>query len=194
MRSIVPSKSKPWKHALVEVAAQRRVVVAQIFAGRDEKAAGAGRRIADRVPRPRRHHLDHQRDDVARRAELAVLPGAGDLREHVFVKVALGVAVLHRDVGQEVDHLGEQPRRRDGEARPLHVRRMRRLGVRHGADEGEDVVGDDVEHWPVRFKSRIAPAVNPNLPNDRLEAVGAGLRSGFHVAPTCEMTGPEARD
>jgi hypothetical protein len=44
----------------------------------------------------RRGQLDHQPDDVARRAELAVLPGAGDLAEHVFVEVALGVAVLHR--------------------------------------------------------------------------------------------------
>ena len=43
-------------------------------------------------------HLDHEPDDVARRAELAVLPGRGDLAEHVLVKIALGVALLHRDV------------------------------------------------------------------------------------------------
>ena len=45
-----------------------------------------------------RGHLHHEPDDVARGAELAVLPGAGDLAEHVLVEVALGVAVLHRHV------------------------------------------------------------------------------------------------
>ena len=63
-------------------------------------------RIADRVLGRRRDHLDHQRDDVARRAELAVLPGGGDLAEHVLVEVALGVAILHRDLVEQVDDLG----------------------------------------------------------------------------------------
>ena len=58
----------------------------------------------------RRGHLHHQLDDVARRAELAVLPGAGDLAEHVLVEVALGVAVLHRDVVDHVHDLGQQRR------------------------------------------------------------------------------------
>ena len=52
-----------------------------------------------------RHHLDHQLDDVAGRAELAVLAGGGDLDEHVLVDVALGVAVLHRDLVEPVDGL-----------------------------------------------------------------------------------------
>lgn len=38
------------------------------------------------------------------RAELAVLPGGGDLGEHVFVEVALGVAVFH---GDGVDHVDD---------------------------------------------------------------------------------------
>ena len=55
------------------------MVVAEVLAGGDEEAAGAARRVADHVGRRRRGHLDHQLDDVARRAELAVLPGGGDL-------------------------------------------------------------------------------------------------------------------
>jgi hypothetical protein len=37
--------------------------------------------------------LDHELDDVPRRAELAVLTGGGDLAQHVLVEVAVGVAV-----------------------------------------------------------------------------------------------------
>ena len=105
MRSIVLSKSKPWNMPSVEVrragfasSQSLGVVLAQVLAGGHEEAAGAARRIADHVLRRRRGHLDHQPDDVARRAELAVLPGGGDLAEHVLVEVALGVAVLHRHV------------------------------------------------------------------------------------------------
>ena len=152
MRSMVPSKSKPWNipswkwSRRLVVVEQLRMVVAQIFAGRDQEAAGAAGGIADDVLRRRRHHLHHQRDDVARRAELAVLAGSRDLAEHVFVEVALGVAILHRDLGQQVDHLGEQRRGGDGEARALHVGRVRGAVLRHGAQEGEDVLGDDLEH------------------------------------------------
>jgi hypothetical protein len=35
---------------------------------------------------------------------------------------------------------------------------MRRLGIRHGADEGEDVVGDDVEHLRRRLVAEARPA------------------------------------
>ena len=83
---------------------------------------------------------------MARRAELAVLSGRGDLAQHVLVEVALGVAILHRDIGEEIDHLGQQRRRRDREARALHVRRVRGALLGHGAQEGEYVLGDDLEH------------------------------------------------
>ena len=80
---------------------------AQVFAGADEEAGGAAGGIADHVARLRRHQLDHQANDVARRAKLAILAGAGDLPEHVLVEVALGVAVLHRDFVDEINDLGE---------------------------------------------------------------------------------------
>jgi hypothetical protein len=91
----------------------------------------------------RRGHLHHQLDDVARRAELAVLPGAGDLAEHVFVEVALGVAVLHGHGVEQVHHLGQQRRRGDGEARVLHVVRVGGAVAAQGAQEGEDVLAHD---------------------------------------------------
>src|SRR4051812_45038265 len=43
--------------------------------------------------------------------------------QHVVVEVALGVAVLHRDLRQHVDHLGQQGWRGDVEALPSNVRR-----------------------------------------------------------------------
>ena len=119
------------------------MVLAQIFARRDEEARRAAGRIADHVVRLRRGHLDHQLDDVARRAELAVLPGGGDLAEHVFVEVALGVAILHRHLVDHVHHLGQQRRRGDGEARVLHVVRVGGVVAAQRAQEREDVFVDD---------------------------------------------------
>ena len=97
------------------------MIFAQEFARGDEEAAGAAGRIADRIPRRRLGQFDHQFDDVARGAELAVLPCAGDFAEHIFIDVALGVAIVHLHRIELVDHLGEQRRRRDGVARLLHV-------------------------------------------------------------------------
>ena len=116
MRSIVLSKSKPWNIFMVEmrprllVPQHLRVVLAQVFTGSDEEAGGATGGVADDIGRVWRDHLHHEPDDVTRRAELTVLPGARDLAEHVLVDIALGVAVLHRDLGDEVDDLREELR------------------------------------------------------------------------------------
>jgi hypothetical protein len=98
MRSMVLSKSKPWKVPSLKRRRRprscrwRRVVRAQVLGGGDQEARGAAGGVADHILRRRGGHVDHQLDDVARGAELAVLPGAGDLAEHVLVEVALGVA------------------------------------------------------------------------------------------------------
>ena len=132
MRSIVVSKSKPWNMPSWKCSRLRRVVQQRsgccsrrYSPAATRKPARAAGRIADLVGRRRRGHLDHQLDDVARRAELAVLPGRGDLGEHVLVEVALGVAVVHRDVVEHVDDLRQQRRRRDREPGVLHVVRRR---------------------------------------------------------------------
>jgi type I restriction enzyme R subunit len=118
------------EHVVVEVLPELRVVqdvrvaLAQVLARHDEKASRAAGWVADKVGRLRGCHLHHEPDDVARRAELAILPGGRDLAEHVLIEVALGVAILHRDGIEQVHHLGEQRRRGDGEARVLHVVRV----------------------------------------------------------------------
>ena len=56
-----------------------------------------------------RGHIHHQLDDVAWGAELPILPGGGDLAEHVLVEVALGVAVGHVYAVELVDHVGQHP-------------------------------------------------------------------------------------
>lgn len=82
---------------------------------------------------------------MARGAELAVLPGGGQLAEHVFVNVALGVAVVHGDFVDEVDHFSEEAGRGNGEAGIAHV-----VGVggavAESAEEGEDVFLEKFVH------------------------------------------------
>ena len=86
MRSMVLSKSKPWKSSLWKCVAggfvpeDIRMVLAQVFAGGHQEAGRAAGRVADDVLRRGRGHLDHELDDVAAASELAVLPRGGDLR------------------------------------------------------------------------------------------------------------------
>lgn len=83
---------------------------------------------------------------MTRGAELAVLPGGGDLPQHVFVKVALGVAIFHRHLSHEIDHLGQQCGRGDGEARILHVPCVGRLVPAQRAQERKHMIGHHREH------------------------------------------------
>jgi len=126
------------------------VLLADILAGGDEEAGGAAGRVADLVAGLRRGHVDHQPDDVSRRAELAVLARRGDLAEHVLVEVAVGVTVRHGDVREQVDDLRQQGRCRDREPGVLHV-----LGVGGVVatdlravllQEREDLGADGLEH------------------------------------------------
>ena len=154
--------------ARLRVAQDLRVAATEVFARGHEEAARAAGGIADDVARGGGGQLDDELDDVARGAELAVLPGAGDLAEHVLVEVAIGVAVLH---GHGVDHvhdLGEQRGRGDGEARVLHVVRVGRAVAAKRAQEGKDVVVDDREHFlglemlearPAQVVVRPAPGI-----------------------------------
>jgi len=76
----------------------------EVLARHHEEARRSARRIADYVGRLRRGQLDHEPDDVTRRAELTILTGAGDLGEHVLVDVALCVAFFHGYVVEQVHH------------------------------------------------------------------------------------------
>ena len=105
------------------------MTIAQVLTHRYQETRRAAGRVADDVDGLGRGELHHQPDDVARRAELPVLSGGGDLAEHVLVDVALGVAFRHRHLVEQVYHLGEQRRGRDGEARVLHVLRVGGVGA-----------------------------------------------------------------
>jgi hypothetical protein len=66
----------------------------------DQKARRAAGRVADHFGGLGVEQFDHELDDVARRAELAVDAGGAELAQHVFVEIALDVAVAQR---QQVD-------------------------------------------------------------------------------------------
>jgi hypothetical protein len=105
------------------------VMVTEVFRRGDQKAPGPAGRVADHVLRRRRGHVHHQLDDVPRRAELAVLPGAGDLAEHVLVQVALGIGVRHVDAVELVHHVRQHARCGHHEDRVLHVVGVRRVAL-----------------------------------------------------------------
>ena len=179
---------EPVKHLCVKmhggcrIAQHVRMTGPQIFAGGHQKAGGAAGRVHDAVARAWRHHLHHQPDDVARRAELAVLPGGGDLAEHVFVHVALGVAILHRHAVQHVHHPAEQRRGGDGEARVPHVVRVGAAIPAQRAQEGEDVLAEDGEHVGRCGVDEAGPA-------QRVVGLAARVRALGEDAPAGRLAG-----
>ena len=138
-------------------------MLGEVGGGDDEEARRAAGGVADGVRRGRRGHVDHQLDDVSRRPELPVLPGARDLAEHVLVQIALGVARRHVDRVELVDDVAEHARRRHDEEGVSHVLRVGRvLGVVVGPadrlDEREDLVADRLEHRLGRELLEARPA------------------------------------
>ena len=95
---------------------------------------------------------------MARRAELAVLPGGRDLAEHVFVDVALGVAIVHPHRVELLDGFSEQRRRRDPEPRILHVLAESRAFPAERAQERKDMLVDNLEHFARLEKLEPRPA------------------------------------
>ncbi len=78
------------------------VLLQEVVHDGDEEARGAAGRVGDAVGGLGLHEIDHEADDVPRRAELAVDAGGGELAEQVFVEVALGVAPIE---GKRLDHV-----------------------------------------------------------------------------------------
>lgn len=97
------------------------MVGVHVFPRSHEEARRARARVADAVRPGGLHHFDHELDDVAGRAELTVLPGAGDLAEEVLVEVALGVAVAHVDFVDGLHRLVQEAGGGDHEGGVLHV-------------------------------------------------------------------------
>src|SRR5215471_3559568 len=116
MRSMVLSKSKPWNMPWWKCS---RSLTSRKISGWCTRRYSPTATRKPQVPETGSQttsvgwgagHLNHEPDDVARGAELAILSGAGDLAEHVFIDVALGVAVLHRHVLNQVHYSGQQRR------------------------------------------------------------------------------------
>jgi hypothetical protein len=138
-----------------------RVMAAQVFIAGDEETGRAAGWVADDAWRPGGDHLHHQLDDVARGAELTVLPGRRQLAEHVFVEVAFGVPIFHRDAVEHVYGAGQQPGllRWQGEAGVLHVPGEGGAFAAHHFHEGENPVDDEGVHL-ARFQVfETGPAV-----------------------------------
>ncbi len=188
--------------ALFLVGEQRLVLAPQIFARRHQEAAGTGRRIADDILRRRRHQLDHQLNNVPGRAELAVLAGAGDLGEEVFVEVALCIAILHGDRLDHIDYTAMKCWCRDREARALHV--LRRALAANLLQPRENVVVEPVPHL-TGFKvldagpaqvgvwdeiARAALALLLPFRKNRLHALRADTLSGHLVFSGLDLVQP----
>jgi hypothetical protein len=89
---------------------------------------------------------------VARSAELAILPGGSDLREHVLVHVALGISVIHVDAVDQQDGLREQSARGDGETGVAHVPRIVGAVAAKRTQEWEEVLVDQL-----KLRARLLP-------------------------------------
>ena len=119
-----------------------RVGFEEVLPGVDEEAAGSGGRIADALAWARIAHVDHHANDVPRRAELAVLAGGVELGKQVFVKVALHVLVLRRNL-HGVDGLAgldEQAGLVDLELGVFHLRGEGAARAAERLDEGKDLL------------------------------------------------------
>ena len=66
--------------------------------------------VADAVFEGRLHEVYHHLDDVAWRAELAVVARSSHLAEDVFVHIAHGIAVVHIEGIDAIDNLGQRTR------------------------------------------------------------------------------------
>ena len=98
----------------------RGVGLQKILHRLNKEAAGAARRIADHIGGLWLQHVDHQPDDVARRAELAVDAGRRQLAQQVLIEIALGVALGQRQLVDHVDRLHQKARLLDHQLRVLH--------------------------------------------------------------------------
>ena len=120
-------KIKAVEHGIMEmltglfITEKRGVGLAQIFTCRHQEPTSARCRITDNIVGRWLSQFDHQLNDMAWGAELAVGACTGNLAQHILVKVALGVAVFHRDFVEHFDGLCEQRSVREPNSRVLHV-------------------------------------------------------------------------
>ena len=78
---------------------------------RDEETRRAAGWIADALPRLRVHERDHEVDDVARGAELAICAGGRQLTQQILVHVALEVVAIVGGQVHAMDGLDDRAQR-----------------------------------------------------------------------------------
>ena len=154
---------------LLGVVKDGRMSCPEVFAGGHQESGSAAGRVADDIPRLRGSHLHHELDNVARGPELAVLPGRGDLAEHVLVEIPLGVPVFHGDVVQQVHHLGQERRGGDCEAGVLHVMGIGGVVTPQCSEERKDMLPYHREHL------RRSEVLEPGPAEVLIGARGAGV-------------------
>ena len=126
------------EHAVVEVTALRKVQQRILMRTADEpgrlhqEPGCSARRVADLVRGPGAVISTMSWMMCRGRTELAVLPGRGDLAEHVLVQVTLGIPLAERDVVNQVNDLGQEVRRWDRKPGVLHMLGVRRVLHRQG--------------------------------------------------------------
>ena len=151
-----------------------------VLVGIDQETRRAAGGVADAVVDVGIDEFDDHPDDVARRPELPVLPGGGELREEVFEDVALRVAVLCRDVHlvDDGDGLLKEGGLGDDEDGVLHLSRKEGLlAVVQVLDEGEDFVPHMGEHLIGRIVLPVRPPALLMPVEDR------GVRYAPHPRP-----------
>ena len=184
------------------------VMRADVLRGCHQKARRAAGRIADGILRGGLQKLHHHFDDVARRAELAVLAGGGKFSQHVFIQVALHIQignVMLIQVVQSGDDFLQHLRRGNQEHRVAHVpgeraffsvrradvrdfrqlalfRKIRQASVLHVFDGGEDPLGNHVVNVARVVVLELAPAhglSDRGLREDFLHLLAAHLFKRF---------------
>ena len=100
------------------------VVLPDVLGRRHQEAGGTAGWVADGVVRGGLHKFHHHLDDMAGRAELAVLACGGQLAQHILVQVALHIQagdIVLIQIIQPGDDLLQHLRRRDQEQGIAHV-------------------------------------------------------------------------
>ena len=139
---------------------RRGVLLQDVLVRVDDEATGAARQVTDPFAGPRRDHLHHHADDVARGAELAVAAGDAQAIQQVLVEVALHILVLAGDL-QPLDQLARFDQQRglvDLELGVAHVALEGAALRAQPAEPGKDHISQ-VGQRLAGFKLRpVAPA------------------------------------
>jgi hypothetical protein len=91
---------------------------------------------------------------------------------------------VHRDVGEQIDHFGQQVRGRNREARVAHVAGIARALGAQPAQPREHVVGDDVEHrLRVEVREHVPAQVAVGAPPGKVAVIAVGEDRVLDHAP-----------